>query len=79
MHFLISLLGAPIMMVTKKQDKLDKKSLGCNILFRESLDIGFRINDVHGLMFHLDHISNAKLCSTNEGLESFGIRYGYKF
>jgi len=63
----------------KKTDKLDKKSLGCNILFRESLDIGFRINDVHGLMFHLDHISNAKLCSTNEGLESFGIRYGYKF
>ena len=30
-------------------------------------------------MFHFDHISNAKLCSTNEGLETFGIRYGYRF
>ncbi len=63
----------------KRTDLTDKKSLGCRILFRESLDIGFRINNVHGVMFHLDHISNAKLCSTNEGLESFGIRYGYKF
>ncbi|MBT3915722.1 MAG: acyloxyacyl hydrolase [Rhodospirillaceae bacterium] len=63
----------------KRTDLTDKKSLGCKILFRESLDIGFRLNEVHSLMFHLDHISNAKLCSTNEGLEAIGIRYGYKF
>ena len=60
-------------------EELDKKSLGCSVLFRESLDLGYRFNDTHALMVHLNHISNAKLCSTNEGLESFGIRYGYKF
>ncbi len=59
--------------------KLNKKELGCSILFRESIDLGYRISGPHSVMLHLDHISNAKLCSTNEGLESIGIRYGYRF
>ena len=58
---------------------LDRKSLGCKLLFRESLDIGYRFQYSHSIMAHLDHISNAKLCSNNEGLESVGIRYGYHF
>lgn len=58
---------------------LDKKELGCSVLFRESLDLGYRFFGAHSLMFHLAHISNAKLCSTNEGLETFGVRYGYRF
>ena len=64
---------------SKVTDLTDKKSLGCNFLFRESLDIGYRFEGRHSIMAHLDHISNAKLCSTNEGLESVGIRYGYHF
>ena len=58
---------------------LDRKSLGCKLLFRESLDIGYRFQHSHSIMAHLDHLSNAKLCSNNEGLESVGIRYGYHF
>ena len=27
----------------------------------------------------LDHISNANLCDQNEGLDTLGIRYGYRF
>ncbi len=57
----------------------DRKELGCSILFRESLKLGYRFNKNHGLMAHFDHISNAKLCGTNEGLESLGIQYGYRF
>lgn len=60
-------------------DQLDKKELGCRALFRESIDIGYRFNVTHSLMLHFDHTSNAKLCSTNEGLETLGIRYGYSF
>ena len=63
----------------KETSDPEKKSLGCSILFRESLDLGYRISGPHSVMFHFDHISNAKLCSTNEGLETFGIRYGYRF
>ena len=57
----------------------DKKDLGCRVLFREGLDLGWRFSRNHALMAHLDHISNAKLCGENEGLESLGLRYGYQF
>ncbi len=60
-------------------DKEGKKQLGCHLLFRESITGGYRFWDRHSVMLHFDHISNAKLCSTNEGLESLGVRYGYKF
>ena len=57
----------------------DRKELGCSILFRESLKLGYRFDKHHSLMAHFDHISNAKLCDTNEGLESLGLQYGYRF
>ena len=60
-------------------DARDKKELGCSVLFRESIDLGYRFDDHHGVSLFLDHISNAKLCSENEGLENFGLRYGYSF
>ena len=63
----------------KVTDDPKTKSLGCSVLFRESLDLGYKVSGPHSVMFHLDHISNAKLCSTNEGLEAFGLRYGYSF
>jgi len=58
---------------------VDRKELGCSVLFRESLDLGYRFAGRHAVMASLSHISNAKLCDTNEGLENFGIRYGYLF
>ena len=69
----------------KETSDPDKKSLGCSTLFRESLDLGYRISGPHSVMFHFAHISNAKLCkndegrAVNEGLETLGIRYGYRF
>ncbi len=63
----------------KTTDDRDKKELGCSVLFRESIDLGYRFAGHHGVSLFLDHISNAKLCSENEGLENFGLRYGYTF
>lgn len=77
-YFDFSLGGAYHTGKTETDDP-KRKSLGCSVLFRESLDLGYRINDTHSVTAHLSHISNAKLCSTNEGLETFGIRYGYRF
>lgn len=57
----------------------DRKELGCRLLFRESFFLGYRFNEHHNVQLHLDHISNAKLCDTNEGLDNFGVRYGYLF
>ncbi len=58
---------------------LDEKELGCNPLFRLAVNAGWRFDKHHSLDLILDHISNAKLCDTNEGLENVGIRFGYRF
>ena len=57
----------------------DRKELGCSLLFRGSFEFGYRFWDTHGISLMLDHISNAKLCDHNEGLENVGLRYGYRF
>ena len=57
----------------------DRKELGCRVLFRESIEFGYRFGGRHSLSAMLDHISNAKLCDTNEGIENFGIRYGFRY
>jgi lipid A 3-O-deacylase len=58
---------------------LDKKDLGCHLLFRESLTLGWELTEHHKIAAIFDHISNAKICSHNEGLENLGVRYSYRF
>lgn len=59
--------------------KVGRKELGSRILFREAIELGFVINDRHALSIRLDHISNASLTDNNEGLDTAGIVYGYRF
>lgn len=81
-------------LVGNTEDAPNSKSLGCRFLFREALNLGYRFRGHHAVMLHLDHISNASLCEKetrdgsefgrhttvlNEGLETFGVRYGYMF
>lgn len=56
-----------------------EKEFGSRMLFREALEIGYRFNEHHSLSFVVDHFSNANIESNNEGLDSYGIRYGYRF
>jgi lipid A 3-O-deacylase len=62
-----------------KTNVIGQKSLGCKILFRESASLGYRVTEKHSLSVALDHISNASLCSSNEGLDTLGMRYGNSF
>jgi lipid A 3-O-deacylase len=57
----------------------DEKELGCTPLFRLGLNLGWRFDKHHSIDVLLDHLSNAKICDTNEGLENIGVRYGYRF
>lgn len=57
----------------------DRKSLGCRVLFRESVSLGVYLGKHHSLSAMLDHISNARLCNRNDGLDTVGVRYGYRF
>lgn len=60
-------------------DPLERKQLGSRALFRESLALGWRIDEHHSLMVVFDHESNARLADHNEGLNNFGVRWGYRF
>ncbi len=78
-YFIDLSFGAALHDGETETDRTDKKSLGCSLLFRESLGLGYVISGPHSVMLHFDHISNAKLCDRNEGLENLGLRYGYSF
>ena len=60
-------------------NRTDKNDLGCRILFREALELGWRFGGHHSISVMADHISNAGFCSDNDGQDTAGIRYGYKF
>lgn len=57
----------------------DRKNLGCRWLFRESASLGYRISENHNISVMLDHASNAELCDRNDGIDSMGVRWGYRF
>lgn len=57
----------------------DKKELGSRFLFRIPIEIGYALNKHHRLSIAFDHISNAYLAHPNEGMDSLGLRYGYRF
>jgi lipid A 3-O-deacylase len=49
------------------------------VLFRIPIEVGYSITAHHRLMLGFDHVSNAGLASENEGLDTLGVRYGYRF
>lgn len=57
----------------------DKKELGCTVLFHLSTSVGVMVSDDVSLSAYLDHISNGNLCDNNEGMETAGVRLGFRF
>jgi len=57
----------------------DKKALGSKLLFHIPIEVGYHIDDHHGVSVYFDHISNAYTQDENEGLDTLGLRYGYRF
>jgi lipid A 3-O-deacylase len=77
--FFASGLGAAVHNGELDTDDKDKKSLGSRVLFRIPFEVGYQITARHSLSLLFDHVSNAGLASSNEGLDTIGIRYGYSF
>jgi hypothetical protein len=57
----------------------DRKRLGSRVLFRIPIEVGYAFGAHHRLMFAFDHVSNASLAEPNQGLDTVGVRYGYRF
>ena len=63
----------------KLDNSEDKKELGSRILFRIPLEIGLLFTRHQGISMMFDHVSNAYLADPNEGLDTIGLRYTYRF
>jgi lipid A 3-O-deacylase len=57
----------------------DHKDLGTRLLFRESVALGYRIDERNSVSIAFDHESNAGIGDHNPGLNNLGIRWGYRF
>ncbi len=57
----------------------DGSQLGSAVLFRLSFEAGLDLTPHHRLSLMFDHCSNGYLADPNEGLDTLGIRYGYRF
>ena len=56
-----------------------RKALGSRLLFHIPIEIGLRLDDRRSISVYFEHMSNAGLADSNEGIDSIGVRYGYKF
>lgn len=59
--------------------EVDRKALGRRVLFHFPLEVGYRVGGHHSVSLYFDHMSNAYTTKYNEGLDTLGVRYGYKF
>lgn len=57
----------------------NQKSLGARVLFRIPMELGLSLTEHHRISIMFDHISNAYLADPNQGLDTIGLRYGYRF
>ena len=72
-------LGAAIHNGESLSKSNDMKSLGSSLLFRVPFEFGFEIDKHHRISIMFDHISNGYIKEPNEGLDTLGIRYGFRF
>ena len=63
----------------KLENSDDKKELGSRILFRIPIEFGLFLTRHQGVSIMFDHVSNAYLADPNEGLDTIGLRYIYRF
>ena len=72
-------LGAAIHDGETKPVDATRKALGSRVQFHIPVEIGWRWDGHNSLAVYFAHISNGYTQEFNEGLDTIGIRYGYKF
>jgi lipid A 3-O-deacylase len=72
-------LGAAIHNGSRDPISLDHKALGSRVLFHVPIELGYRLQNGQTLSVYFEHISNGYTQRSNEGLDSLGVRYGFRF
>jgi hypothetical protein len=57
----------------------DKKSLGSRVLFHIPFEAGYEVRPHYRIFLFFDHVSNAYLFHPNQGMDTLGVRVGYRF
>jgi lipid A 3-O-deacylase len=57
----------------------DRQRLGSRALFRAAIAAGFNINSKLNVSAIFDHVSNGRTAYPNNGLEKFGIQFGFSY
>ena len=55
------------------------KQLGRRVLFHPNAELGYRLTEHHSVSLFFEHISNASTAAKNQGLDTLGVRLGYRF
>lgn len=56
-----------------------RKALGSLLLFHIPFEAGLRLDARNAISIYYDHMSNGYTRRYNEGLDTLGVRYGYRF
>lgn len=60
-------------------DEGEEKDLGSRILFHLQASVGVDLTENLTAQAYINHFSNAQLGDSNDGLESVGVRLGFRF
>ena len=77
--FLILGVGAALHNGSTDTSAINMKALGSPLLFHIPLELGYYFTPNYSISVYFDHISNANLSDNNEGLDTLGVRFGYRF
>ena len=57
----------------------EAKQLGRRVLFHPNAEVGYRLDPHQSVSIYFEHISNASTASKNQGMDTLGVRYGFRF
>jgi hypothetical protein len=72
-------LGVALHDGEKKLVNNNSKALGSAVLFHIPLEVGYNLDNHNNVSLYFDHMSNGYTQTENEGMDSLGLRYGYRF
>ncbi len=79
-NFIVDLgIGLAVHNGELNDNQQDKKALGSRILFHVPVEIGYKLNNSYRIFLFFDHISNGDMSDPNEGMDTLGLRIGYRF
>lgn len=72
-------IGAAVHNGNTKATDRNRKALGSKVLFHFPFELGVRLGEKTSLSLYFDHVSNAWMADPNEGMDTLGLRIGYRF